>query len=129
MDGQEARQELVREDAEKPYEPVFDEKGNEIVEDADGQKYEVVKGDVLHDSFTPSQQRKIWEVYIRMAQELPTEGKDYLVRFSFPDPDNNPKVMFRPLTQLGRDYVRHLANVLSQPAQSPSCGMKQHGGH
>lgn len=122
------RQDLVRDEAEKPYEPVYDSHGNEIVEDSDGQRYEVVKGMTNHASFTPGQERRIGEIYIRMAQELPTEGRDYIVRFEFVDPDGNPRVGFRPLTELGHAYVRHLAKVLQEPVQGPACRMKQHGG-
>ena len=127
MEDPSAKKELVRESArdDKPYQPVYDSNGNEIVEDSDGQRYEVVKGANNPDSFTPGQQRKIGEVYIRMAQELPTEGRDYIVRFSFPDKDGNPHMAFRPLTKLGQAYVIHLIEALREPVQGPACGTKQ----
>lgn len=127
MEGSNARKELVRDNApdDRPYAPVYDAAGNELVEDQDGKRYEVVKGMTNHDAFTPAQERKIGEVYIRMAQELPTEGRDYVVKFAFPDPDGNPHMAFKPLTEIGQAYVRHLAKALQQPVPGPACGMKQ----
>ena len=113
MDEKPARRELERDEGpEGPYVPERDAEGRELVESAP-----VVGPFPSPDSFTPEQQRKIGEVYIRIAQELPTEGRDYTVKFTFPDPAGNPTVAFRPMTELGRDYVRHLARAMRSPGK------------
>lgn len=64
------------------------------------------------DWFTEAQKRSALDVYRRIAQCLPTEGRDYSVSFSFELGARTPKVSFRALTQLGADFIRHLQRTL-----------------
>ena len=95
-------------------ESIVDENGIETVIDEDGQRYEVVKGYTNHDDFTPGQQRVIGDIYIRMAQELPTEGRDYIVKFEFAEGNNTPRLSLKAMTELGQAYIRHLSKALAR---------------
>ena len=95
-------------------ESAIDAKGVETVVDQDGQRYEVVKGYTNHDNFTPAQERVIGEIYIRMAQELPTEGRDYTVRFEFSSTNDKPRLALKAMTELGQAYIKHLAKALAK---------------
>lgn len=80
----------------------------------DGEKVEIVRDEEADDGFTPGQRRKIGEVYLMIAGLLPTEGRDYTVSFSFSSPDSDPRVNFRPVTEIGAAFVRHVANSIGR---------------
>jgi len=80
----------------------------------EGRMYEVVKGAPKGPEFTQGQLMQIGEVYMKMARELPTEGRDYVVNFRFPDPKAGPTVSMRWMTDLGKAYVEHLAKVFAK---------------
>ena len=80
----------------------------------EGRVYEVVKDRPRGPEFTQGQLAQIGEVYVKMAKELPTEGRDYVVSFRFPSPKAGPTVSMRWMTDLGRAYVEHLAKVFAK---------------
>lgn len=48
-------------------------------------------------------------VYEKLAQLLPTEGRDYNLKISYPESGDNVSISFEPITELGKmwcDYCR-----------------------
>ena len=78
---------------------------------SDGKEYAKVNG-MRQTNYTDSQKRAMSEVYRRIAECLPVEGKDYSISFSFVEGSNNPRVSFRWMTQIGADFVRHIQQTL-----------------
>ena len=100
-----------------PYVPVYGADGLELVDDGTGAVLPVSPEPFREPSGpppTPAQQRRIGDAYRLMAEELPLEGRDYSVSFSFPDPDGPPSVSFAAMTELGAAYIRHLSKKFSQ---------------
>lgn len=97
---------------EQEYVPEYDELGRELVDDGYGKKIPLSGRMNPFDKFTVKQRTKISAVYTMIAQALPVEGKDYLVEFSFPDPDGNPNIALRAKTEIGADFIRHLSKTL-----------------
>ena len=59
--------------------------------------------------YSKSQLYKIGVVYESLARLLPTEGRDYDVKFSFKDAADSVSVEFKPRNELGKiwcDYCR-----------------------
>ena len=88
---------------------------------SDGKEYAKVNGKTMQimpprpmrqTNYTDSQKRAMSEVYRRIAECLPVEGKDYSISFSFVEGSNNPRVSFRWMTQIGADFVRHVQQTL-----------------
>lgn len=94
------------------YVPKYDADGRELVDDGSGSLLPVSDEPFRPPDpvrFTPEQQVRIGEAYRVMAEELPVEGRDYSVRFSFPDPDGPPSLSFVAMTDIGAAFVRHLS--------------------
>ena len=90
------------------------EKGREYVE-IDGQRIEIVKTEGVArepPKYSPGQRAMIGDIYVAIARQLPTEGRDYTVDFDFPDPNGPPRLSFKSYTRLGMAFVHHLAEAL-----------------
>ena len=114
------REELDRSSDGSRYEPRYDSHGRELVRDESGEELPVVPPNPAGPVLTPAQSRSVWEVYRMMAEELPVEGRDYSVRFSFDMGDSRPKVSFSAMTELGSCYIRHLSKKFQQRRQNGS---------
>lgn len=81
-------------------------------EEIDASKVEAVKND--GPEYTPAQLYRISAVYQYLAQMIPTEGRDYRVRFGFPEgPDGvNISVKLEPINELGRIWCEFCEKTL-----------------
>lgn len=64
--------------------------------------------------YTPSQLRRVANVYDMLARLIPTEGRDYGVKFIFPDNDDNVgvSVKFEPYNSLGKLWCDYCTEYL-----------------
>ena len=64
------------------------------------------------EGFTEAQRKTLAEVYIKIAQALPVEGRDYVLHISFADQSNRAHVSITGLTPIGRAFAEHLNTFL-----------------
>lgn len=70
----------------------------------------------MGSKYTKSQMYKIGVVYDLLAQMLPTEGKDYSIKFSFDnksDPDDI-SFSFKAYTELGKIWCDYCSKAIGQ---------------
>lgn len=68
------------------------------------------------ESYSVGQRYRMSAVYQMLAQALPTEGRDYAVKFAFPKGPNGETISvgFEPYTELGRIWCDYCKRVLAQ---------------
>ena len=71
--------------------------------------------EVKDEEYSVAQRYRISAVYQILAQALPTEGRDYAVRFAFPNGPSGESVSvrFEPYTEIGRIWCDYCRKVLS----------------
>ena len=67
--------------------------------------------------WTDDQSRAAAGVYQKIAELLPTEGRDYDVTISFKDGGSSPSLSLRPMTRIGKAFVEHVYNTLATKKQ------------
>ena len=63
--------------------------------------------------WTPEQSRMAAGVYQKIAELLPTEGRDYDVFITFKDGSASPSLSLRPMTPIGKAFIEHVYNTLA----------------
>ena len=68
------------------------------------------------DTYSPDQMRSIGAVYDILARLLPTEGRDYGVKFIFPEDDDSSGVSVRlePYNSLGKIWCDYCTEYLKK---------------
>ena len=62
--------------------------------------------------WTADQSRAAAGVYQKIAELLPVEGRDYMVKISFNGGDSSPSLALTPMTDFGKTFVEHIYNSL-----------------
>ena len=68
-------------------------------------------------SMTSMQLYQVGQVYDLMARLLPTEGRDYSIKFS-PDDGGGISVSFRSYTEIGRVWCEYCTKVMGYMKES-----------
>ena len=75
---------------------------------------------------TPMQRMSLGTFYERLARMLPTEGRDYELRFSFAgDRPGSMSVSMRPINRLGEMWCKYCMDEMSKGASDAGQGRKE----